>query len=291
MSGVQVHDAAVMSGAMVGKGTATATGSSTTLAQTAKRYWLALLAATLVVLVVVYYAIALTAGNLLRSGSAPLQVIAIIAAACSILAALYPLFKRNGTLSGAKLAWLQVHLVVGSLATALALVHWSTGMSVAPVLVLLALVGLFVTGLFGRLISAQVAPLRFAARPDLFSGPMEPGPLHGDLQKVLARKATLVPLLDPSTPEGEFSLRPGHWVRHVVLAARYQRLALREERLVQAVRGDRASWLVYLGRWWRVAHIALALLMIVGLLAHVVTVEMFADYAGGGDPYWWYIRR
>ena len=46
-----------------------------------------------------------------------------------------------------------------------------------------------------------------------------------------------------------------------------------------------------LGRWWRIGHLALAGLAVVGLVAHVVTVLFFAQWAAGDRPvYWWHVR-
>jgi len=45
-------------------------------------------------------------------------------------------------------------------------------------------------------------------------------------------------------------------------------------------------------RWWRVGHLVLAWLAVLGLVAHVVTTLFFAQWAAGDrEVYWWYIRR
>jgi hypothetical protein len=45
-------------------------------------------------------------------------------------------------------------------------------------------------------------------------------------------------------------------------------------------------------RVWRVGHLGLAWLAILGLLAHVVTTVFFAEFAAGGrEIYWWHLRK
>jgi hypothetical protein len=45
-------------------------------------------------------------------------------------------------------------------------------------------------------------------------------------------------------------------------------------------------------RWWRVDHLVLAWLAVVGLMAHVATTLFFAQWAAGQrEVYWWYIRK
>jgi hypothetical protein len=47
-----------------------------------------------------------------------------------------------------------------------------------------------------------------------------------------------------------------------------------------------------LERVWRVGHLVLAWLAILGLLAHVVTTLFFAEFAAWGrEIYWWHIRK
>jgi hypothetical protein len=47
-----------------------------------------------------------------------------------------------------------------------------------------------------------------------------------------------------------------------------------------------------LERGWRVAHLALAWLAVLGLLAHAVTTLFFAQWAAGDrEVYWWYLRK
>ena len=84
-----------------------------------------------------------------------------------------------------------------------------------------------------------------------------------------------------------FSPNLSHWLGHPLLALAYLRLVREEEALI----GVRES----VGRaqaWWRAAHLALAVLFVIGLVIHVVTVTFFAGYvADGGEIYWWHLTK
>jgi len=109
----------------------------------------------------------------------------------------------------------------------------------------------------------------------------------------MERKRRLLARLEPAAAEGTFTLALSHWTRQPLGAARYYALALEERRRMRALaaagyRSEMGAW----DRWWRVGHLVLAWLAVLGLLAHVVTTLFFAQWAAGDrEVYWWYIRR
>jgi hypothetical protein len=89
-----------------------------------------------------------------------------------------------------------------------------------------------------------------------------------------------------------FALALRHWARRPWRAARYYYLSLEERRRMRAVAasGYRAE-MGPLERWWRAGHLIVAWLAVAGLIAHVVTVLFFAQWAAGDrQVYWWHVR-
>jgi hypothetical protein len=200
----------------------------------------------------------------------------------------YPLVKRT-RLSGLKMRWMDLHIILGAIGAALVTLHMAGRFGKPPALLWLAVVGLVLLGVYGRLMAARFVHAQFVSNPYAFlpSRPEATAPLHA----LVGEKEALLAHLEPGAREAVFTLAPRHWLGRPLLAARYQALTWREERLVRAQPDRRRGAHHLLQRWWRVAHIALAFAVLVGLLAHVVTVLFFAGYAAeGGEIYWWHLR-
>ena len=224
----------------------------------------------------------------LRPGDTVSHLLGVAGSLLMLFGLAYPLVKRT-RLSFLKLHWNTLHMLFGAAGLSLVTIHLAGHFTRPPVLVWLAAIGLVVLGAYGRLLSGRFVHAQFASNPYAFL-PARPGEADPIRDVVRAKQAVLAHL-QPGASEAIFTLAPHHWLRQPLGAARYARLAWREERLVRA-HGDRARGPHHLlQRWWRVLHLTLAALLLAGLLAHVVTVTFFAGYAAEGrEIYWWHLR-
>ncbi len=250
------------------------------------RRYLAALAAAVVVWYVVRPLLPGWAG---QPGSPVLHAVGVLGALLLLSTLLFPYVKRLRQRGGERAVhhW---HILAGATGAALVLVHASGYLAKAPGLLVLAVLGLVASGTYGRLVAARLRYLEFAGDAAAF------GAVIGQDRQVftdLARaKTAVLARLEPSAAEATFGLNLEHWIRRPRVAWEYWRLACAEERLVTNRRTAPASRLYQAQRTWRLAHIALVTLLVVGLGAHVVTVTFFAGYAAeAGEVYWWYLRR
>ena len=125
----------------------------------------------------------------------------------------------------------------------------------------------------------------FATREQSFS---PPGPEDRErLARLIEEKESLLARLEPGADEGVFSPRLGHWLTRPGLTLAYARLIGRENKLL-GVRSGVSPAQAY----WRIVHIVLAFLFILGIVGHVVTVTFFAGYVSGGEEvYWWHLTK
>ncbi|MBI4504500.1 MAG: hypothetical protein HY691_03110 [Chloroflexi bacterium] len=252
------------------------------------RYLLALLAA-----LVLYYAVLpFLPWEAVRPGSALGQSLGIVAGLLFLAAAAFSPAKRIRGLLHYPPIWMDAHILVGGLAALLAFVHAAGRVTRAPGWILLAIVGLLLLGIYGRLVALRLHYRGFAT-PAAFQ-PASPDAAAA-LSTLVAQKRALVAQLAPAAAEGTFSLSPAHWLRHPALAWRFQLLAWVEERQVYQRRGLEGGLALWLRRNWRLVHMSFALLTLLGIAAHVVVTLFFADYAaaaaGEPDVYWWHFRR
>jgi hypothetical protein len=110
---------------------------------------------------------------------------------------------------------------------------------------------------------------------------------------VVERKHALLARLAPGADEGTFALALGHWALQPLRALRYYALSLEERRRMRGLAAaGYQSEMGALERWWRLGHLLLAWLVVLGLLAHVVTTVFFAQWAAGErEVYWWHLGR
>ena len=215
-------------------------------------------------------------------GSPELYMAGVIGALLLLVSMVFVVVKRSGRGQLAP-AWFVAHVVCGTLGTVLVLFHSGGFFRRPPALLLLALLGLIVLGVWARVrLSARMAAT-FATKQRGFA----PAILENrvELAAVIERKRSLLARLDSSAQEATFSPTLAHWIRAPHASWRYARLIREENTLV----GTRAS-VGMEQAWWRPLHLALAYLFVLGLVIHIITVTFFAGYVAAGEPItWWHL--
>jgi signal transduction histidine kinase len=252
------------------------------------------LVAVAVAVPVLGFAYALLAPSIVRYDARPGapvgQVLGVIAAALMIATLLYLPAKRSEVLSAPNRRLVLAHIVLGLIGAGVALAHSRLIVQHPPILVLLAFLGLLATGGYGRVIASRRIGSTFGRGGNPFrpaAGPPE------SLRAVMRKKRDLLARLEPAASEGTFALALSHWARQPFHAARFYALSLGERRQMRALgAAGYRSEMGALERGWRVAHLVLAWLAVLGLLAHVVTTLFFAQWAADDrEVYWWYLRK
>lgn len=225
-----------------------------------------------------------------RPGAPVGQILGVIAGGLMIASLLYLPLKRTEALATPNRRLVLVHVLLGSVGAAVALAHSRFVVTQPPILVLLAFLGLLATGLYGRVVASQRMGPSFGRG----GNPFRPGgEMPEELRAFIEKKEALLTRLDPGAREATFTLSLFHWVRHPFRATRYYALSLLERRRMRALAAagyqERLGWSE---RFWRVGHLVLAWVAILGLLAHVATTLFFAEFAAGGrEIYWWHLRK
>lgn len=225
-----------------------------------------------------------------RPGAPVGQILGVVASVLVLAALLYLPAKRTDALQAPNRRLVLAHVLVGAGALGVALAHSRLVVNQLPILVLLALLGLYGTGLYGRLLASRRMGPTFGRGGQ----PFRPAPaLPDSFRRIIDRKRELLARIEPAASEATFTLLLSHWTRRPMLAVRYYGLSLEERRQMRAL--EAASYQSQMGaleRWWRVGHLVLAWLVILGLLAHVITTLFFAEFAAGGrEIYWWHLRK
>jgi hypothetical protein len=225
-----------------------------------------------------------------RPGAPVGQTLGVIAAVLMLATLLYLPAKRSDLLSAPNRRLVLAHIALGTMGAGVALAHSRLFVTHPPILVLLAFLGLLGTGLYGRVIASRRVGPTFGRAGNPFRPAVAP-PEH--LRALIEKKRRLLALLEPGGREGTFALALSHWASHPWRATRYYALALEERRQLRALRAaGYQSEMNALERWWRVGHLALAWLAVLGLVAHVLTTLFFAQWAAGDrEVYWWYLKR
>ena len=215
-------------------------------------------------------------------GSPELYLTGVLGALLCLTPFAFSLAKRSGT-SDNPPAWFVAHVLAASVGVALLVIH-SGGYVRRPPALLLA------GGLFLVLQGAWVRIYLSHKISDVFGGKY--GAIIGAntvekdrLRDFIARKTELLARLDPDADEALFSPTLSHWCRHPALSLRYARLAQAETDLI----GQRRAVSPAIA-YWRALHIAVALLFLLGLIVHVLTVTFLAGYVAEGGPVtWWHL--
>lgn len=218
-------------------------------------------------------------------GSPTLYLFGAAGAALLCVSLAFVFVKRTGR-GGSPLGWFSAHVVTATLGGALATIHSGGLLRYAPALLLAALLLLVILGVWARVRGSRRMAAAFAAREDSFAAPLDAAGRER-MASLIREKEALLSRLEPGANEGVFSPALGHWLRRPGLALAYARLAARESRLLGA-----RSRVSLVQAYWRLAHVALAVLFILGMAAHVVAVTFFAGYvSGGGEIYWWHLAK
>jgi hypothetical protein len=239
--------------------------------------------AAIVLVLVAYFLLLPSLPQALRTPGSPVLYTVGALGACQLLVSMaFVLAKRTGR-GGPPPAWFVAHVVASSLGTVLVAIHSAGYLRRPPALLFLALLGLILLGVWGRVWLSRRMSATFGTKHGHFAALTEDR--RARLSAVIAQKVEILRALDPAAREGTFSPTLAHWFRRPRLTARYARLVREESRLI----GTRE--MVSLQQaYWRAAHLALAYTFVAGLLTHVVTVTFFAGYvADGGEITWWHL--
>lgn len=225
----------------------------------------------------------------LRPGSVVGQSLGIVAAVLMLGSISYVLVRRSNSERSKPRAQL-LHSLIGSVGVATAVVHSHVYLREWSAWVVLAAIGLLATGLYGRLLSPQRVGRAFGRKALPFMSAAD-GFAHLELDDLMKKKQALAAAFgNEQLPERQFVLRLHHWRRHPLLAYRYQGLAAQERRQIARHPLCSTASASLPERWWRRAHLFLAVLFVVGVLTHVVTTVFFAGYvADGREIYWWHL--
>lgn len=216
------------------------------------------------------------------SGSPVLQSLAIAGSILLLMPLAFVVAKRGGK-STAPTHWFAAHISASIIGFILVAIHAAGRIGRPPILLLLALVVLALSGAIARLRLSRHMATTLGTKRAPFRG-VDPE-LQGRLRELIARKIEVLKALDPAASEATFSVTLRHVLRAPLLSLTYARLAREESTLI----GARAS-VGAAQAWWRPLHIALAYLFLAGLAIHVVVVTFFAGYVAGGRPItWWHL--
>ena len=215
-------------------------------------------------------------------GSPELYLTGVVGALALLVSMIFVVVKRSGRGELAP-AWFVAHVLCGTLGTVLVLVHSAGFLRRPPALLLLALIGLIVLGVWARVRLSGRMAATFATKQHAFAPAGTAS--RAALAALIEQKRALLAALDPAAREATFSPTLAHWIHSPRASLRYSRLVREEYGLM----GARAS----VGAeqaWWRPLHLLLAYLFVLGLLIHVITVTFFAGYVASGEPItWWHL--
>lgn len=182
--------------------------------------------------------------------------------------------------------WFAAHALSAYVGAILITAHVAGGSWSKPaVLVFLALLFLVVHGTYARAVTSSKLPQVFAASGASFNFGPTLGIDRQALAKIIQDKEKMLQSLHPGASEATYSPELSDWLSHPALSWRYQQLVRAEEKLVGARERAGASL-----RWWRTLHLIIAVSFVIGLIAHLVVMLLFAGYAAGdGSVYWWHL--
>ncbi len=243
-----------------------------------------LVVAVAIALVVVAVLGRLLPPHLMRPGSGLLQSLAATGSLLLLTPFVFSVKKRGGH-ANVPNRWFVAHVLASLVGVTLVSIHAFASFSGPPLLMVLSLLLLVVTGIYGRVVLARQMAATLGTKSAAFI-PSDPD-LKSKLRKVINDKIALLQQIDPDADEAVFSVTLGHWLRSPVQSWRYTRLATRESTLV----GNRTTVPV-LQAWWRIVHLLLAWGFLFGLLVHVFLATFFAGYVADGEEiYWWHLTK
>lgn len=220
-----------------------------------------------------------------KAGSPELYLTGVAGACLLLFAMVFSAVKRGG---GGDLAptFYVAHVLFAYLGAILVAVHGAGNLSRPPALLYLAIIGLVVLGIFARVHVSRRSARTFAEKHKSFAAELAVSKRE-KLRSVIDRKRTALNVLDASANEGTFSIQPAHWRSKPLAAWKYAKLEA-EERKIMGTRG----MVPFAQAYWWYAHRAIAYLLVIGILVHVVTVTFFAGYvADYGEVTWWHLTE
>ncbi|MDE0330930.1 MAG: hypothetical protein OXL41_03595 [Nitrospinae bacterium] len=217
-------------------------------------------------------------------GSPTLYLIGVAGTVLLCVSMVFVVTKRTGA-GGSPLGWFSAHVVTATLGGVLVTIHSAGFLRYAPALLLVALLVLVILGVWARVRLSKNMAATFASREESFSPPGSEN--RERLARLIEEKESLLSRIEPGADEGVFSPRLKHWFSRPGLTLAYARLIGRENKLL-GVRSGVSPAQAY----WRIVHVVLAYLFILGIVGHVVTVTFFAGYVSGGEEiYWWHLTK
>jgi quinol-cytochrome oxidoreductase complex cytochrome b subunit len=226
----------------------------------------------------------------LRAGSPVGQSIGIFAGIILLATLFYVPLRRSDPAKLAKPSAQTWHALTGIIGTTLAVLHSHAALREWSTLVLLAILGLLITGLYGRLIAPLRVGSAFGRSAVPYANTAQTN--MNESNDLIQKKQTLLKSLAADSREEEFVLRWCHWKQNPRQALNYYRLVLAERRLLTNNPYSASANISVLERCWRRLHLLLAVFFIVGIFAHVFTTVFFASYvADGRDVYWWHLTQ
>lgn len=216
-------------------------------------------------------------------GSLPLYFFGVAGAVLLLVPIVFSFSKRTGHGDRAPAGFV-AHVVASIVGTVLIALHTGGVLHRPPALLFLLLLVLVGLGLWARIAGSRQLAGTFGSRKVSFA-PVDKA-RREKFAVIIRDKSAILADLDPNAKEATFSVTLAHWCRAPILSWRYAALARSERRLLGT-----ASWGgVPVQTLTRRLHIAGAYLFVAGLVAHVVLVTVFPDYAARGRPItWWHL--
>lgn len=215
-------------------------------------------------------------------GSGELYVAGVVGTALLLVSMGFVVVKRTGR-AGSPPAWFVAHVLGGTAGAVLVAIHSAGYLRRPPAFLFVLLLVLVALGLWGRVRLSRRMAATFATKQQSFTPASTES--REPFARVIAKKRELLHTIDASASEGTFSLTYVHWLRAPAQSLRYAKLVRNEHRLMgtrRAVRIDQA--------YWRLLHLGVAYVFVLGVAVHVATVTFFAGYVAAGGPItWWHI--
>jgi hypothetical protein len=218
------------------------------------------------------------------AGSAELYIIGLVGTLSVLGTFVFSVMKRSG-LGESPTLWFLIHVIGATLGAGMLVIHSAGNFDRPPALILAGLLALVIQGLWARFALANQLSDNFGSRHGAFLGLGANAVDKSLLAAIIEDKTAILARLDPAASEATFSPNLTHWLRSPRLSLRYVLLAKREAELIRArLRSSPAL------AHWRKVHIAVAGLVLLGIVVHVITVTFFAGYVADGEPItWWHL--
>ena len=148
------------------------------------------------------------------------------------------------------------------------------------------------TGLYGRVVAPLRVGVGFGRSAIPYANVARAGAKNNAVDRLIQAKKSLLKSIAADEKESEFVLRWQHWSRYPLITLQFYWLVLAERRLLAKNPLSASEEIPAMERFWRRCHLILAILFLIGLLAHIITTVFFAGYvADGREIYWWHATK